>query len=131
MGTAEDIARLQQEILDGLNRSGVSQDAFARWCFRAETDRDDDVGLARFVEKFTKQLNRESSTPRMLATLVRYREILFAHPDFHNKGALPPRSVPYPEFDDDFRRGMRKISKSIDEALEQKALKQEEAAEND
>lgn len=131
MGTSEDISRLQQEIRDGLNRSGVSVDAFARWCFSEETDRDDDVGLVSFVEKFTKQLSRPSSTSRMLATLGRYREILFAHPDFHNKCLLPPRNVTYPELDDDFRRGMKKISKSIDEALKQKALEQEEAAEND
>ena len=36
-----------------------------------------------------------------------------------------------PELDDDFRRGMRKVSKFIDEALKQKSLEQEEEAFND
>lgn len=131
MGTAEDIARLQQEIRDGLNLSGVSLDKFAVHCFYEDEDSDDQAKVPKYVNKFTKRLTRPSSSPRMLGILERYRAILFMHPDYHQKGVLPPRNIPYPELDEQARRSMARISKKIDDALEERALMAEEAADDD
>ncbi|MBL4693323.1 MAG: hypothetical protein JKY92_08355 [Magnetovibrio sp.] len=126
MGTDQKISQLQQEIIDGLNRCGLSVKAFAEYCFLEETDHDDATELAKFIEKFKKQLKRSSSSPRIHATLERYREILFCHRDYDRKGTLPPRIVAYPEVGDDFRRSMARTSIAIDEALEKKARLAEE-----
>ncbi len=127
MGTREEIARLQDEIRDGIARSGVSLNAFAKWRFE---EKEDKTSCENFVRNFKHQLTRPSSSSFMLAILERHRDSLLRHQEYHQKGMIPPRNIRYAEIKDELRPGMSSISKRIDDAMEKKVLAEEAAADN-
>jgi len=117
MGTADDIARLQQEIRDGLKQAGLSQASFATRYFDDTTENEREDDRKTFINTFNKQLKRIGKEETVRAQLQRYRDFLYALHEYRKTGLIPPRNVPYPELNEQSRRAMARISRKIDDAL--------------
>ena len=126
MGTAEDISQLKQEIEDALKLIGLNHSQFSSRFFDDTSHSENESERTTFMNTFNRQLSREGKTKTILNQLKSYLKFMYDLPEYKKAGLIPPRNVPYPEVDDDFRRGMARISTKIDDALEEKALAAEE-----
>lgn len=121
MGTNQSERRnLWNELDAELNKAGISRDKFAEWYFYEINDVGTSDEAASFVAAFKKQCIRQSTSLRMISTVKEYLQKLCDHPVYEMKiGRVPLRSIKYPETDDTFRRGIARISRKIDVAIEE------------
>lgn len=127
MGTREDILRLRQEIKDVLKTIGLNNRQFSGRYFEDNSPSENEADRETFINTFNRQMSRPGNTEKALNTLKGYLKFIYDLPEYKKAGLVAPRNIPYPEVDDEFRRNMARISKKIDDALEEKVL----AAEDD
>jgi hypothetical protein len=127
MGTTEAIPKLKKELLKALKQAGLNKRQFAGRYFDETFPVENDDERKTFINTFNRQLSRTGKTAKILNALKAYLKFAYSLPEYEKSGLIPPHNVPYPEVDDETRRGMARISKKIDDALEEKSLMSEEA----
>lgn len=127
MGTNEEISKLQQEIKSALKQAGLNKSQFAAKYFDDVAAIENEADLKTFKNTLNSQLRRTRKSEKTLNQLKQYLAFIYVLPEFKKSGLAPPRNVPHPELDEKFRQNMARISKSIDQAMEENASAKEEA----
>ncbi|MCW9054966.1 MAG: hypothetical protein OQJ98_03260 [Candidatus Pacebacteria bacterium] len=127
MGIEEEIKSTQQDIREALEAIGLSHRKFAgRYFDDTHPHSDDDKERSDFQENFKKQLQIGRKSPQILGQLQAYLRFIYAMPEFKKARLIAPRNITYPELNHEIWRGIRDISKSIDEALADRAATTDE-----
>lgn len=119
MGTNQNERRnLWDELDSELKKAGISRNKFGEWYFYEVNDIGTSDEAASFVATFKKQCKRQSTSPRMIATVEEYLNKLCDHPIYDARvGRVPSRTFEYPETDEALRNGMARISRKIDNKI--------------
>lgn len=106
----------QQNLKNWLKKLGLSQNIFAERVFYYMNDSDNEEEMKQFVERFKKAINRKTTNIKLIES---YLDILFEQDEFLKLGLVKPSFHYENDFDDDFNKKMKEISKSISEKLEE------------
>lgn len=104
----------QQNLKDWLKKLGLSQNVFAERVFYYINDSDNIEEIKQFTERFKKAINRKTTDIKLIES---YLDILFEQNEFLKLGFVKPVFHYENDFDDDFNKKMREISKNISERL--------------
>lgn len=108
----------QQVLKDWLKKLGLSQNIFAERVFYYIYNSDNQKEMKRFIEKFKKAINRDSTDIKLIES---YLDILFEQDEFLKLGLVKPLFHYENDFDNTFNQKMKKISKTISERLEEES----------
>jgi len=119
MGTEQDeISQLWDQLDEELKKAGFTGPKFAERYFYETWNSDDEKELKKFLEIFKSHQKRNSTTPRMMATVEDYLRVLHEQPEYQNRvDRIPARRDYHPENEKGMSFEMRKISRMIDESL--------------
>lgn len=111
-----DLKEKQKKLKSWLKKLGLSQNIFAQRVFYYMNDSDNAEEMKQFIERFKKAINRDSTDIKLIES---YLDILFEQDEFLKLGLVKPVFHYADDFDDDFNKKMREISKAISERLEE------------
>lgn len=116
----KEIEEIQFEIKEVLGKCNLSMKQLAdQYYGECKIDRTDEE-RKRFIEKFKKDLSRESSTKAKLDELKEYRRFLYILDEVKEADFILPENHSKFKFSSNFTKKMREASKKIDTALKQK-----------
>lgn len=108
---------VQVSLKNTLTNIGWSLRKAGRWIYYEQNDTDLPEEIERFIEKFKKDMSRESSTLTKLNQLKEYQKILFQLDEVKRAGYVLPENHMKFKFDESFNNKMRQLSKNIDKIL--------------
>lgn len=106
----------QQNLKNWLKKLGLSQNIFAERVFYYMNDSDNEEEMKQFVERFKKAINRKTTDIKLIES---YLDILFEQDEFLKLGLVKLSFHYENDFDDDFNKKMKEISKTISERLKE------------
>lgn len=105
----------QQDLKNWLKKLGLSQNIFAERVFYYMNDSDNEEEMKLFVDRFKKAINRDSTDIKLIES---YLNILLEQNEFLRIGLIKPVFHYENDFDDNFNKKMKEISKAISKQLE-------------
>ncbi|MGM0497924.1 MAG: hypothetical protein ACQESJ_08405 [Bacteroidota bacterium] len=113
----EEINKIQNDIKEVLGKIGWKIPRFAERVFYEKFNTDVEEEIKRFIEKFKKDIHRNSSTHLKLREIKEYQRILYDLDEVRKTDLILPRNLFKDKFSDEFNQKMKEVSKLIDDSL--------------
>ncbi|WP_345977988.1 hypothetical protein [Sulfurimonas sp. HSL3-7] len=111
----DELQKKKNELKYWIDRIGYDQVKFAKmfFVFHNEIDADNEDEIRKFVSRFKKDITRG----KKIEVIETYLKFLFEMPEFEKHGFVKPSFYYEDEFNENFNRRMKNISKNITERI--------------
>lgn len=111
----EELFEKQSELKSWIKKIGLSQKKFAERYYYDTEDTDIEEEVFAFTKKFNKQLNRDTTSIKLIET---YLEYLYSLDEFKKLSVVSNKNTSVDVFEKYFNDKMLKLSKEISESIE-------------